>query len=81
MCGHGKSTGKMIYYGLKESRDMSQLLDVLANRGQLAPPVAVIGESYGATLALRWKAMDPRVGNVVAIAPFFRRRGRIRVSR
>jgi cephalosporin-C deacetylase-like acetyl esterase len=32
--------------------------------------VAVIGESYGAALALRWKTMDPRVGNVVAIAPY-----------
>ena len=68
--GHGESTGKTIYYGLKESRDLSQLLDVLANRGQLAPPVAVLGESYGAALALRWKTTDPRVGHVVAIAPY-----------
>jgi len=68
--GHGKSTGKKIYFGLVESRDMSQLLDVLTNQGQLAPPVAVIGESYGAALALRWKTMDPRVDRVVAIAPY-----------
>src|SRR6267378_123363 len=53
--GHGKSTGKEIYYGLKESRDMSQLLDVLMDRSQFAAPVAVIGESYGAALALRWQ--------------------------
>jgi pimeloyl-ACP methyl ester carboxylesterase len=32
--------------------------------------VAVIGESYGAALALRWKTIDPRVGRVVAIAPY-----------
>jgi pimeloyl-ACP methyl ester carboxylesterase len=68
--GHGKSTGRKIYFGLKESRDLSQLLDVLTNHGQLAPPVAVIGESYGAALALRWKTIDPRVGSVVAIAPY-----------
>lgn len=68
--GHGKSTGKKIYFGLKESQDMSQLLDVLTNQGQLAPPVAAIGESYGAALALRWKTIDPRVGQVVAIAPY-----------
>jgi pimeloyl-ACP methyl ester carboxylesterase len=68
--GHGKSTGKKIYFGLVESRDMSQLLDVLTNQGQLAPPVTVIGESYGAALALRWETMDPRVGRVVAIAPY-----------
>lgn len=68
--GHGRSTGNTVYFGLKESHDMSQLLDVLTNRGQLAPPVAVIGESYGAALALRWKTADPRVGQVVAIAPY-----------
>jgi uncharacterized protein len=68
--GHGKSTGKMIYWGLTESRDMSQLLDVLTNQDQVVPPVAVIGESYGAALALRWKTTDPRVGRVVAIAPY-----------
>jgi pimeloyl-ACP methyl ester carboxylesterase len=68
--GHGRSTGKTIYFGLKESPDMSQLLDALANQGQLAPPVAVIGESYGAALALRWKTMDARVDRVVAIAPY-----------
>jgi pimeloyl-ACP methyl ester carboxylesterase len=68
--GHGKSTGKKIYWGLKESRDMSQLLDVLTQQDQIKPPVAVIGESYGAALALRWKTTDPRVGRVVAIAPY-----------
>ena len=68
--GHGKSTGKTIYFGTKESEDMMQLLDVLTNRGRLATPVAVIGESYGAALALRWRTMDPRVSSVVAIAPY-----------
>jgi pimeloyl-ACP methyl ester carboxylesterase len=68
--GHGKSTGGKIYYGIIETRDMSQLLDVLTNQDQLAMPVAVIGESYGAALALRWKTTDPRVDKVVAIAPY-----------
>ena len=68
--GHGKSTGKQIYWGLNETRDMSQLLDVLTNQFHPATPVAVIGESYGAALALRWKTTDPRVGRVVAIAPY-----------
>ena len=49
---------------------MSQLLDGLTDRGQLAPPVAVLGESYGAALALRWKTTDPRVVKVIAIAPY-----------
>lgn len=68
--GHGKSTGRQIFFGVRETRDLSQLLDQLAQDGQLAGPVSVMGESYGAALALRWKAADPRVQNVVAIAPY-----------
>lgn len=68
--GHGKSTGRRIYFGVQEASDLSQLLDALARDGRLAPPVSAIGESYGAALALRWKAADPRIGSVVAIAPY-----------
>ena len=68
--GHGKSTGRRIYYGLEETHDLSQLLDELAREGQGTAPVAVVGHSYGAALALRWKAADPRIGNVVAMAPY-----------
>jgi pimeloyl-ACP methyl ester carboxylesterase len=68
--GHGKSTGRRIYFGIKETTDLSQLLDALAHDGQLHEPLAVMGESYGAALALRWKTLDPRVGPVVAIAPY-----------
>jgi pimeloyl-ACP methyl ester carboxylesterase len=68
--GHGKSTGQRIYFGTQEGRDLSQLLDALASNGQLTPPVAAVGESYGAALGLRWKVSDPRVDSVVAIAPY-----------
>lgn len=68
--GHGKSTGRRIYYGTKETRDLMQLLDTLEREDQVAPPVAAIGESYGAALALRWKGIDARVGPVIAIAPY-----------
>ena len=68
--GHGKSTGRRIYFGVHETRDLSQLLDELARDGQMAQPVAAIGESYGAALALRWKTVELRVGRVVAIAPY-----------
>ena len=68
--GHGKSTGSRIYYGVQETRDLRQLLDQLARDGQLAGPVAAVGESFGATLALRLKAVDLRVEKVVAIAPY-----------
>jgi len=68
--GHGKSTGQRIHFGLVETKDLSQLLDELARAGQLAEPVAAIGESYGGALALRWKSVEPRVESVVAIAPY-----------
>lgn len=68
--GHGKSTGQQIYFGLRETNDLSQLLNVLARDNQLAGPVAAIGESYGAALALRWQTVEPRVHSVVAIAPY-----------
>lgn len=68
--GHGRSTGDQIYYGLQEPHDLSQLLDQLAKDGQLQEPVAAMGESYGAVMALRWRPLDPRVRAVVAIAPY-----------
>ena len=69
--GHGKSTGRRIYFGMKEANDLTQLLDALAHDGQLREPVGVMGESYGAALALRWKTVDARVGQWwSAIAPY-----------
>ncbi len=68
--GHGRSTGRQIYFGIKETEDMSQLLDALARDKELTGPVSAVGESYGAVLALRWKAVEPRVRSVVAIAPY-----------
>lgn len=68
--GHGKSTGDTIFFGLQETSDLSLLLDALARDGHLSQPVAAIGESYGAALALRWKTVEPRLESVVAIAPY-----------
>jgi pimeloyl-ACP methyl ester carboxylesterase len=68
--GHGKSTGKRVYFTVVETNDMIHLRDRLARDRELPGPVALIGESYGAVLALRWKTVDPRIGPVVAIAPY-----------
>jgi pimeloyl-ACP methyl ester carboxylesterase len=68
--GHGRSTGPQIYYGLQEVHDLSQLLDQLARDRQLTEPVAALGESYGAAMALRWMAVEPRIHQVVAITPY-----------
>jgi pimeloyl-ACP methyl ester carboxylesterase len=68
--GHGKSTGDKIFFGIRETNDLSRLLDVLETDHQLALPVAVMGESYGAAVGLRWAGVEPRVKSTVAIAPF-----------
>jgi pimeloyl-ACP methyl ester carboxylesterase len=68
--GHGHSTGKRIYYGLQETNDLSRLLDHLTGNAPLARPVAAMGESYGAALALRWMTVEPRLQTAVAIAPY-----------
>ena len=68
--GHGDSTGERIFFGVVETSDLSALLDELARRGELTAPVAVLGESYGAAVALRWRTLEPRVGAVVAMAPY-----------
>ena len=70
--GHGTSTGKRVYFGLTETNDLTQLLDTLERHDQITEPVAVMGESYGASLALRWKSVEPRVDRVVVIAPYAR---------
>jgi pimeloyl-ACP methyl ester carboxylesterase len=68
--GHGRSTGDRIYFGCRETNDLSELLDALTRDKQFNGPVNVVGESYGAALALRWKSVDPRVHRIVAIAPY-----------
>src|SRR6202044_3916839 len=68
--GHGESTGKRIYFTVTETNDMEQLLGALAQDKELVQPVSAMGESYGGVLALRWKTVDPRIHDVVAIAPY-----------
>jgi pimeloyl-ACP methyl ester carboxylesterase len=68
--GHGKSTGREIYFGVSETGDMIALLDALERDQKLGGPVAMIGESYGAILALRCLSVEPRLKSVVAIAPY-----------
>ncbi|HUA66018.1 MAG TPA: alpha/beta fold hydrolase [Alphaproteobacteria bacterium] len=68
--GHGDSTGKRVYFTVRETNDMNQLLTRLARDKELVRPVSLMGESYGAVLALRLKSVDPQIHSVVAIAPF-----------
>ncbi len=68
--GHGRSTGDRITFGATESRDMVQVLDALQGKGLITGPVGAMGISYGASLAICWAAIDPRVRAVVAMEPF-----------
>ena len=68
--GHGRSTGDQLTYGAGESRDLVQVLDDLQRQGLIVGNVGVLGMSYGASTAICWAAIDPRVRAVVALEPF-----------
>jgi pimeloyl-ACP methyl ester carboxylesterase len=68
--GQGRSTGRWITYGAVESHDMVQVLDRLRADGLAPGEVGVIGISYGASVAIEWAAIDPRVKAIVALEPF-----------
>jgi len=68
--GHGASTGARLGYGALEAVDCARLLDALEARRLRRGPVGVMGISYGGATAILWAARDPRVGAVVAVAPF-----------
>jgi len=68
--GHGGSSGQFITYGYQESRDLSQVIDALQNRGLAGERVGVWGLSMGAATAIQLAGQDERVAAVVAVAPF-----------
>jgi pimeloyl-ACP methyl ester carboxylesterase len=68
--GHGRSTGDLLSYGVQESRDLVQVVDVLEAEGAVEGPIGVMGHSYGAATAIQWAARDARVGAVIAVASF-----------
>jgi uncharacterized protein len=62
---HGESEGDACTYGFYEKRDLSRAIDVVG-----AAPVAAIGVSLGAAVALQAAADEPRIAAVVAIASY-----------
>jgi pimeloyl-ACP methyl ester carboxylesterase len=68
--GHGQSTGRTFSCGKYETTDMVQALDYLTARHVCEDRVGVLGDSFGADIALQWAARDSRVRAVTAIAPF-----------
>ena len=68
--GHGQSTGQWITYGAREADDLTQVLDDLERRGELAGKLGVLGISYGASVALQLASRDQRIEAIVGLQPF-----------
>ena len=69
-CGHGVDEGKQVFFGARESLDLGQLVNYLDRHAELPRPVAVLGASYGAALALKWAGEDSRLERVIALTPY-----------
>ena len=71
--GHGASSEAVCTFGLRESADMSALLDLLAARGDVDPAaLGVYGVSMGGAVALLTAARDQRLKVVVADSAYAR---------
>ncbi len=68
--GHGGSSSQRVYFGTQELHDLRALLTQVQLTHHIDLPVSVVGHSFGAVLALRWKLDDPRVGRVVSMSPY-----------
>lgn len=64
----GGSEGRATTLGFRERRDLRRVVDLLVQRGYTR--IGVFGYSLGGAVALLGAAEDPRIGAVVAWAPF-----------
>jgi len=64
---HGRSGGHFKTYGFYEKHDLKAWTDWVGNRGEV---VAVMGESYGAAVALQAAPLIPEVAFIVADCAF-----------
>ncbi|MGV3624742.1 MAG: alpha/beta hydrolase [Archangium sp.] len=67
---HGASTGEFVTYGANEVGDLRSVIDEALKRVGRDQPVAVVGESLGAAVAIQTAAVEPRIKVVVAAASF-----------
>jgi pimeloyl-ACP methyl ester carboxylesterase len=70
--GQGQSGGAHVGYGFLESRYVSSLINFFYSRHEIGGRLSLLGISYGASVAIDSAALNHRVSNVVAIAPFAR---------
>ena len=67
--GQGDSTGEHISYGKYETKDLKQLVDVLAKRGLIEGNLGIVGHSYGSMMSIFAASNDPRIKAVASISP------------
>lgn len=72
--GHGESTGATISFGKHEADDLRDVLRILRADGTISGPTALVGFSYGASVALMAAGQGIGVRGVAAVAPFARLR-------
>jgi pimeloyl-ACP methyl ester carboxylesterase len=68
--GHGRSGGREVGFGLVETDDLRDLRLALTQEGRVTGPCVAVGHSLGATVALRWQAVDAAVVATVAFGPY-----------
>ncbi len=66
---HGESEGKYCTYGYYEKHDVVRLIDKISSE-MPGIPIALLGTSMGAAIAIQTAAIDNRVSRVIAVAPF-----------
>ena len=66
---HGESEGRYCTYGYYEKHDVVRLIDKISTEVP-GIPIALLGTSMGAAIAIQAAAIDNRVTRVVAVAPF-----------
>ena len=72
--GHGESTGGTISFGRHEVEDLRDALRILRADGTIRGPTALVGFSYGASVALMAAGRGIDARGVAAVAPFARLR-------
>lgn len=68
--GHGSSGGKRVTFGLGETNDLQALRRELEAAGVVHGPYVAVGHSLGASMVLRWQAVDPAIRASVALGAF-----------
>lgn len=66
---HGESAGKYVTWGAKEKQDVRMVVDALLAKDAVDGHIYAAGASLGASVAIQYAAIDPRVRGVLAVAP------------